>query len=109
MHGTRIRHMPMAWAGAAFEAACLPVGAAARYGSTSSSARVAQQISMTVSLPAQYADLVAAGEIEPDAAQEEAVQKLSALEKELAEYRLARKSSSLGWLFGRRERTTQPV
>src|SRR5262249_39978029 len=65
--------------------------------------------SMTVFLPAQYAGLVAAGEIERDAAQEAAVQKLADLEKELAERRLARKSSSLGWLFGRRERTTQPI
>ncbi len=64
---------------------------------------------MTVSLPAQYADLIAAGEIERDAAQEAAVRRLSELEQELAERRLARKSSSLGWLFGRRERTARPI
>jgi cell division protein ZapE len=57
---------------------------------------------MSASLPVQYAALVEAGEIEADPAQETAVNKLAELEKQLAEYRLARKSSSLGWLFGQR-------
>ena len=57
---------------------------------------------MTVSLPVQYAARVQAGEIEADPAQETAVNKLAELEGQLAEHRLARKSSSLGWLFGRR-------
>src|SRR5581483_5208936 len=34
---------------------------------------------------------------------------LSQLEKELAEHRLARKSSSLGWLFAARERRVDPL
>lgn len=56
---------------------------------------------------ARYAALAAAGEIERDPAQKEAVERLSALEDSLREHRLARKSSSLGWLFGRRA-TAQP-
>jgi cell division protein ZapE len=51
---------------------------------------------------ARYAVLVAAGEIERDSAQEAVVAKLDALESALREHRLARKSSALGWLFGRR-------
>jgi cell division protein ZapE len=53
-------------------------------------------------LTAQYAALVAAGEIEEDAAQEEVVAKLARLNEQLAMYRLARKSSSRGWLFGQK-------
>lgn len=51
---------------------------------------------------ARYAALVAAGEIERDPAQEAVVAKLARLNDRLAIYRLARKSSSLGWLFGKR-------
>ncbi|MBV9969412.1 MAG: cell division protein ZapE, partial [Xanthobacteraceae bacterium] len=51
-------------------------------------------------ITAQYAALVAAGEIEEDSAQEEVLAKLARLEERLAMHRLARKSSSLGWLFG---------
>ena len=51
----------------------------------------------------RYAALVAAGEIERDAAQEAVVAKLAQLEARLATHRLARKSSSLGWLFARQE------
>ena len=51
----------------------------------------------------RYAALVAAGEIEHDAAQETVVAKLAQLEARLATHRLARKSSSLGWLFARQE------
>ena len=42
--------------------------------------------------------------IERDDAQEAIVGQLAQLERRLAEHRLARKSSSLGWLFGARER-----
>jgi cell division protein ZapE len=59
---------------------------------------------MSSSTKAQYAALVAAGEIERDAAQARAVDLLSELEERLREHRLARKSSSLGWLFGARKR-----
>jgi cell division protein ZapE len=57
---------------------------------------------MPPAITAQYAALVAAGEIERDAAQEEAVRLLARLNERLAMHRLARKSSSLGWLFGQR-------
>jgi cell division protein ZapE len=62
---------------------------------------------MTNSTSVRYAALVAAGEIERDPAQEAVVAKLARLNERLAMHRLARKSSSLGWLFGRRE-TAEP-
>jgi cell division protein ZapE len=54
------------------------------------------------SISVQYAARVAAGLIERDIEQETVVQMLAGLETELASRRLARKSSSLGWLFGSR-------
>jgi cell division protein ZapE len=57
---------------------------------------------MSASISVQYAARVAAGKIERDEAQEAIVAKLGELERRLAERRLARKSSSLGWLFGAR-------
>jgi cell division protein ZapE len=51
----------------------------------------------------RYAALVAAGEIEHDAAQEAIARKLTDLNARLGEHRLARKSSALGWMFGARE------
>jgi len=53
----------------------------------------------------RYAALVAAGKIEPDPGQAVLVHHLAALERRLDEHRLAQKSSSLGWLFGKREKT----
>jgi cell division protein ZapE len=53
--------------------------------------------------------LVATGEIERDAAQEQVLDLLAGLEARLREHRLARKSSSLGWLFGARERREEPL
>jgi cell division protein ZapE len=50
----------------------------------------------------RYDALVAAGQIEADSAQRAVVRRLDALRDALVEYRLARKSSPLGWLFGRR-------
>jgi cell division protein ZapE len=58
---------------------------------------------MPSSVREHYAALVAAGEIERDPAQEAALALLAQLEARLATHRLARKSSSLGWLFGRQE------
>jgi cell division protein ZapE len=55
----------------------------------------------------RYAALVAAGEIERDAAQEAIAARLTDLNARLAEHRLARKSSALGWMFGRHETGTQ--
>ena len=57
---------------------------------------------MADSISSRYAALVAAGEIERDPAQEAAVAKLARLNERLAQHRLARKSSSLGWLFGKK-------
>jgi cell division protein ZapE len=56
---------------------------------------------MTVSVSARYATLVAAREIERDPSQEQVVELLASLEDRIAARRLARKSSSLGWLFAR--------
>ena len=58
---------------------------------------------MPNSVREHYAALVAAGEIERDPAQETALALLTQIEARLATQRLARKSSSLGWLFGRQE------
>ena len=52
----------------------------------------------------RYATLIAAGKIEPDPGQLVVTQRLAGLEQRLVEHRLARKTSSLGWLFGKRER-----
>jgi len=64
---------------------------------------------MPTDIRAQYAASIASGEIERDAAQEEALDLLAGLETRLRERRLARKSSSLGWLFGARERREEPI
>jgi cell division protein ZapE len=63
---------------------------------------------MSASVTAQYATLLAARKIERDPAQEAVVERFAALEKQLAEHRLARKSSSLGWLFARAP-ATEPI
>ena len=61
------------------------------------------------SIPVQYAARIAAGLIERDAGQETVVRMLAVLETELAGRRLARKSSSLGWLFASRVRAQPPI
>src|SRR5213593_3386631 len=58
---------------------------------------------MTGTISERYAALAAAGEIERDPAQDAVVGRLARLEARLAEWRLARKSSALGWMFGRAE------
>src|SRR5258705_1058320 len=63
---------------------------------------------MSFDIKSQYATRVAAGEIERDPAQEAVVAMLAELDALLREHRLARKSSSLGWLFGARERKSEP-
>ena len=62
---------------------------------------------MSTSVSRKYAALAASGEIERDPAQEALLAKLARLEGRLAEHRLAKKSSSLGWLFGTRERSAR--
>ena len=64
---------------------------------------------MPGSISERYAALVAAGEIERDGAQAAVVAMLSRLEDRLAHHRLARKSSSLGWMFATRERDVGPL
>jgi cell division protein ZapE len=62
---------------------------------------------MASSVTVQYAAGVAAGRVERDSAQLAVVDMLARLEARIAQSRLARKSSSLGWLFGSRE-SAQP-
>jgi cell division protein ZapE len=57
----------------------------------------------------RYAAGVAAGRVERDPAQVALVERLSRLEARIAQHRLARKSSSLGWLFGNRESKEAPI
>jgi len=57
----------------------------------------------------RYAALIAAGEIEADPGQAILATRLNALAHRLEEHRLARKSSSLGWLFGKREQAGPPL
>jgi cell division protein ZapE len=60
---------------------------------------------MASSITARYAAAVAAGKVERDAAQIAVVERLARLEGRIVEHRLARKSSSLGWLFASRGKT----
>jgi cell division protein ZapE len=64
---------------------------------------------MAMSISARYAELVTAGEIERDPAQDALAVRLDRLNARLETHRLARKSSSLGWFFGTREKTEQPL
>ncbi len=59
---------------------------------------------MISSISDRYAALIAEGAISSDAAQAAAVEKLAVLEQRLADHKRAAKSSSLGWLFGSREK-----
>ncbi|MDE2363080.1 MAG: AFG1 family ATPase [Hyphomicrobiales bacterium] len=63
---------------------------------------------MAGTIEARYLEKVRQGLIERDPAQEAATKKLDALCAELAEHRLARKSSALGWLFGARKQNASP-
>ncbi len=60
------------------------------------------------SVSASYAAKVREGLVEPDVAQQKLAARFDVLIAELVEHRLARKSSPLGWLFGRR-RDRKPV
>jgi cell division protein ZapE len=64
---------------------------------------------MPGSISDHYAALVAAGEVEHDRAQAAVVEMLSRLETRLARHRLARKSSSLGWMFAGRAQDESPL
>ena len=56
-----------------------------------------------------YERLVTSGDIGADSAQRALVARLDALNERLAARRLAHKSSSLGWLFGKRQRERESV
>jgi cell division protein ZapE len=64
---------------------------------------------MSETFSTRYAALVTAGKIEADPGQATLARQLTALERRLDQHRLARKSSSLGWLFGKTERTDAPL
>jgi len=64
---------------------------------------------MPGSISERYAALVAADEVEHDRAQAAMVEMLSRLETRLAHHRLARKSSSLGWMFASRTQDAGPL
>jgi cell division protein ZapE len=64
---------------------------------------------MANSVTAQYAAGVTAGRVESDDAQLAVLETMAQLEARLAQSRLARKSSSLGWLFANRERAMPPI
>ena len=54
------------------------------------------------SITARYDALVRSGTLERDPAQVALLRQLETLAEGLSGYRLARKTSALGWLFGRR-------
>jgi len=56
---------------------------------------------MSSTVSERYAALVSEGEIEGDAAQEAVAARLTRLEERLAQHRLSRKSSHLGWFFAK--------
>jgi len=64
---------------------------------------------MASSVTAQYSAGVAAGRIERDDAQVAVIEMMARLETRIMEYRLARKSSSLGWLFASRASALPPI
>jgi cell division protein ZapE len=63
---------------------------------------------MSATVLERYAALAARGEIERDPAQEAVAAKLTQLDARLTQHRLARKSSSLGWMFARRHNNDGP-
>jgi len=64
---------------------------------------------MASSVTAQYTAGVAAERIERDGAQLAVIDMMARLEDRIVQYRLARKSSSLGWLFASRESALPPI
>ena len=64
---------------------------------------------MNYTFSTRYAELVAAGKIQADPAQAAVARYFSELEDRLSEQRLARKSSALGWLFGKHEKAGGPL
>jgi len=64
---------------------------------------------MSDTFSTRYAALIAAGKIEADPGQAMLAAQLAALARRLDQRRLARKSSSLGWLFAKSQRAGPPL
>src|SRR2546423_5090709 len=64
---------------------------------------------MPSTITERYAALVSEGEAERDPAQEAIAARLTRLEQRLAQHRLSRKSSHLGWLFGKSAEQEGPI
>src|SRR6202166_4033566 len=64
---------------------------------------------MSETFSTRYAALIMAGKIEADPGQAMLAAHLTALERRIDQHRLARKSSSLRWLFGRSKQAGAPV
>ena len=64
---------------------------------------------MSTEFTKRYAALIAARKIEADPDQALGARHFAGLEHRLAEHRLARKSSALGWLFAKHEKTAGPL
>jgi len=64
---------------------------------------------MSETFATRYAALIAAGEIEADPGQAQLARHLAGLAARLDRHRLAQKSSSLGWMFGRRATPEAPL
>src|SRR6478735_1719758 len=64
---------------------------------------------MPATISERYVAMVEAGVIERDAAQFAVVKRLEALSETLASRQLARKSSALGWLFGKRQASANGI
>lgn len=61
------------------------------------------------SVAQRYAHMVETGVLSPDAEQEKVALALDRIIGEVAEHRLARKSSALGWLFAKNRKNREPV
>jgi len=64
---------------------------------------------MASTVTERYAALVSEGEAERDSAQEAIAARLTRLEQRLVQRRLSRKSSHLGWLFGKNAQEEGPI
>jgi cell division protein ZapE len=72
-------------------------------------ARLASPDRTHAPVTSRYDALVTAGAIERDPAQKALLGRLDRLAAQINEKRLARKSSALGWLFGRRPAVSEPM
>ena len=64
---------------------------------------------MTPSFSTRYQAAIAAGKIEADSGQALGAEHFVWLERRVAEHRLARKSSALGWMFGKHDKAAGPL